>query len=325
MMSFIVLCVTVCLSAFLLVFLCGLTSAIALARILARLQWSKKTGPSPLLSLAIRILPLSLAFVTTLGLVLPSFLTLEPRRAVESPGAHLWVLSIAAAALICTLGFRFARLLIATSQLSRVWMDSGAEMDAGVNVPVYRLDIREPLVAMTGILRPRIFVSKQALEVLSPRELRAALDHEIPHVRRFDNLAQLVLSATRMPKWFASLRNFESGWMSSVEFRADESAIMIGTSALDLASALVKLARLRQMPARESLVGVCHLIPESSPSAVALRVQRLHCLVEKSELLPKRQNPAFWIANAVMVAVAYSVLLPSTLSAVQRMIEILVR
>src|SRR5262249_45927772 len=148
--------------------------------------------------------------------------------------------------------------LWATARVQKRWQaDSRTQLQiAGVDARVYCVENESPLVAVTGIFRPKIFVSRQGLNVLSPEELRAAIAHEMHHVRRFDNLKQLVLNVVGPLERLGGAQSFS--WTLASEVAADAGALDRGASALDLASALVKVAALRRGPLLSHQIAASH-------------------------------------------------------------------
>jgi Zn-dependent protease with chaperone function len=138
---------------------------------------------------------------------------------------------------------------------------------------------RFPVIAVVGIFRPRLFIAGHLFEELSAEELRAAVMHEHGHIAAHDNLKRASLRACRDVLMLLPLgRTLDDAWAEQTESAADEHAARTGGAnlALDLASALVKIARLvptagatPTMPAGAFLVG------EHSESGIARRVRRL--------------------------------------------------
>ena len=83
------------------------------------------------------------------------------------------------------------------------------------------------------------------LEILTPEEISAALAHENGHLAARDNLKRGLLQACRDALLIIpSGRLLDKAWSEASEEAADENAARQGNNvALDLASALVKIAR----------------------------------------------------------------------------------
>jgi Zn-dependent protease with chaperone function len=115
------------------------------------------------------------------------------------------------------------------------------------NVAAFRVEHALPIVAVVGLLRPRLFVASRLFDTLGEDEMTAALAHELGHVAARDNLKRTVMRACRdvLPVALFA-RTFERAWSVESESAADEFAARAGgtQSAISLASALVKIARL---------------------------------------------------------------------------------
>lgn len=95
-----------------------------------------------------------------------------------------------------------------------------------------------PLAFCCGYLRPRVYVSTGALDVLGTPELSALLSHEYHHARRRDPLRMLLVEAVRDAVFFVPvLRRCEERFGTLSELAADEHAITT-TGAGPLAGAL---------------------------------------------------------------------------------------
>src|SRR5262249_53516367 len=142
------------------------------------------------------------AVISTFGLVLPAFLMFEPRATEEGLELHLIILAFFGAAIVALTLIRGWQVLRATRCLEKEWLRRAERIfPHGLNVPVYRVENEKSLIAVTGIFRARIFVARGVAENLSCEELQAALAHEMAHAAAYDNLKQLLLKMTRLPRW----------------------------------------------------------------------------------------------------------------------------
>src|SRR6478752_4857384 len=150
----------------------------------------------------IRLLPLAIACVLTLGLALPAFLVFEPHSTKEGIGLQLAALAGLGGLVAARIMARGWRILRDTMRTQRAWLEHSQRMKIeGIDLPVFRLESGSALLAVAGIFRPRIFVSSEIIKSLTVPELRAALAHEIAHVSSLDNLKQFLLKITRPPRW----------------------------------------------------------------------------------------------------------------------------
>lgn len=244
-MNFLLLLATVGLISFAAVSAAGsLVSALGFA-LLARTAPGVPARRASLL-FALRVLPSAVALLVVFGLVVPSFVVLEPSPSGEAVGAGLLVPAAFGAAL---LGAGFARGLRswgATRRLVADWTRSSEPLCLpSIAVPARLIDHPFPVVCVAGILRPRLFVARQVLERFTSQELAAVTAHEAGHLAARDNLKALVMRAC--PDWLALFpagRRLERAWSRMAEEAADDHAADGTPRALDLADALLKVARL---------------------------------------------------------------------------------
>jgi len=324
MSLYLTLCVTVCLATLFAMMLVGILAGNLALGLLRRFEanWLLR---SPSLLFCIRMSPLLMGVVTTFAFVLPSFLLLEPKQTPETPEPHLWFLSGLAVMVLCAMAVRWIRLTDETYRKSREWLRTGCRIEIPtVSVPVYAIETPESLVAVIGIFCTRVFIGRRALAALTEDELQAAVAHELAHVRSLDNLKQLLLRITRLPRCFAHLGWVESAWSDSAEFAADRDALRQGGSPLDLASALVKVSRLKTCDGTSALAA-CHLIPAQHGSAVALRVRHLHAMLTAVPQCPRPPLGGLSLLAGAAGSAAYLVALPVALPLTHRAIEWLVR
>lgn len=105
--------------------------------------------------------------------------------------------------------------------------------------------VEEPgvLVALTGLGRTRILVSRDALRALDEAELDASLAHERGHIRRRHRPLLLAASLLAgMGRWLPGTRTAEREFRLSLERDADAFAVRETNDPLALASAICKAA-----------------------------------------------------------------------------------
>jgi hypothetical protein len=97
-----------------------------------------------------------------------------------------------------------------------------------------------------GLLRPRIYVSAELQQALTPAELRAVFRHELYHLVRRDPLRFATLRfASKTLFWLPLVGLLAEELMEDAEIMADDFAAARrgGSDPLDVASALVKIGR----------------------------------------------------------------------------------
>jgi Zn-dependent protease with chaperone function len=277
----------------------------------------------------LRAMPFFLAGLVTLGLALPAFLRFEPRASHEIMGPRLLALAVLGAFVLGAIAVRTLRIIRATHRAQKQWRIHSRRLQIeSVRVPVYCAGMPCPLFAVTGMFRPKIFVAQAVIEKLSPGELDAALAHELAHVSALDNLKQLILKATTLPRWLRLFANSDAIWLNNSEMAADECALASGVSAMDLSSALVKVGGLiRQVPAG-NLIAASHLLPITAQSGLETRVNHLRKLLESEDQVlgtrPKRRK--YWPVFSFFLLVAcYAICLNSALPWMHEILERLVR
>jgi hypothetical protein len=231
---------------------------------LRRLCRNSAPGSARLL-FAWRIFPMAGSAFITLAFGLPAFLRLESGAVDEDMGTLVFS--------ICTLlllAAGFFRVVTAQAGASRVvadWLEGSHAVDTGANVPALQAGPGLPPLLLYGISTSRVLVSETAAALLSPGELRVAVQHEIGHMRSRDNLKKLVLHAAPFP----GMASLERAWQEAAEFAADEAAVSSNDDAVDLAAALLKLSEL--VPVHDPPAFTTGLVDLTA--SVKLRVERL--------------------------------------------------
>lgn len=273
---------------------------------------------------SLRLLPFVTASCAVAGLCVPSYLWFEPRSGTEPLGVVCASAAVLGMLSWILAGGRAFTALTRTMAFGRNCRKSGNDVHFGEPaIPALILDSRAPLLALFGILRPRLFLSRQVLEALQPEELSAALRHEDAHRSSRDNLKRLVLllvpEMLPFARCFASL---EQNWVKFAEWAADDQASGGDSqSALWLASALLQVARMG--PAKQ---------PELAASLTACgcgleaRVERL---LRKTTAQQEVRKPSRVVRHRELLLVGACtvgiILLPGAMACVHGLLERLVR
>jgi hypothetical protein len=227
--------------------------------------------------------------------------------------------------------FRGFAALRATSRLTKDWLAHGEPIcTRGLDVATYCVEHSFPIIAIVGIFRPRLFISRRVLSVLTNEELAAAIAHESGHLIARDNLKRGLLRACRDALLIIpSGRSLDRAWAEAAETAADEYAAQAGpSSSLDLAAALVKIARMIPEGARPTMPAGVFLVEDCG--GVMERVRRLLRLSEANQ--PERNDPGSkllsWTFASLMVAVLVTLgtndrVLLAAHSAIERVIYLL--
>jgi Zn-dependent protease with chaperone function len=282
----------VCLTLSALLALNALASlgAEALWRVIRRAtcSWFARTRAQIIFSL--RVFPLAGALIGVAALILPSYLTYEPW-----PIDEVVTTKIAALTLISTLGIGLAtrRGLASwrvTQRLAANWMRNAEVVSLAESpIPVYRIRHPFPVVAVVGVSRPRFFIASQIFDSLSHDEITAVVRHEAGHLAMRDNLKRVLMRICRDVLMIAPCgRSLDRDWGEAAEAAADEHAARAGAEvALDLASALIKIARLIPEGVKPTMPVGAFLIDDEDDEVV-WRVRRLTRLAEMSEAIKVR-------------------------------------
>lgn len=230
----------------------GLALADALLLVLtpALLRRVGDLGPArrPALIAAARFAPLVAALSLVGLLFLPAWLRHEPVNSGETVS-----LPLLAAALLSVLPLlaglrRGIRMFLRTRDRLRFWrLQSESPSIALAPFEVVEVKSGDLSLCVGGYLRPTIYASTDVVRSLEPEEWRAALAHEVSHATSRDPLRRLGMQAC--PD-FLQLLGLDKPWPAAFaracEFAADARASEGRPEvALDLASALVKVARLQ--------------------------------------------------------------------------------
>ena len=221
----------------------------------------------------LRLLPAASAVLAGLAAT-AAFVVFESRK-LESVSWTMIAFAWCGAFLVALSGWRWYRLAAATRRTTRAWFADAEQITlAGINAPVFVADTAFPIVAVIGMLRPRLIIARSVLAACTADELRAVLAHEQGHVNRRDNLRRLALTAT--PDVLALLpisgRVF-TAWHDAAEEAADDDADRVHIDGrLHLASALVKVARIAERTTMPPMLPAAALYTGNN---LEVRVRRL--------------------------------------------------
>jgi Zn-dependent protease with chaperone function len=313
-------CVGVSLAVFILLYV-PLSLAVSRGWNLIRRWFRPRSARSSAdLLFILRVLPLALSSLVTLGFTLPSFLLLEPRSTNEAIGSAPLALGFCCLILI---GVGLARAWMAQLRASQAlvkWLDGSMLMESQVTesgeaVPIFRTGNDAPTLTVAGVCAPKVLVSDAAVAMLNPAELRTALRHEMAHALRYDNLKKLVFRFSVFP----AMAGLEHAWSEETEMAADDAAVSSFPDALDLAAALIKVSRLGAIQSSGELtMALLH-----SSTALRARVQRL--VAWKKERKPQTHRSWLYVLPAAAAVVVVVATYGSVLNQMHAVTEWLVR
>ncbi len=266
---------------------------------------------------ALRMLPLLGAAVITGAVAVPSFILLEPRATDEPLFGPPLLLGLCGAGLMI---FGVRNVAQATGRAWRAiseWTRDARLLDSGAPVPVLQILRTVPAMTVAGILHPKVLLSAAVEFLLTTGELRAAMNHELAHVRRRDNLRKLVLRFVAFP----GMQGLEDAWLEATEMAADDAAVANLSEALDLAAALIKLSRLGVADSVVLATGLVH----SPAASVNARVERLIAWNEARVRSSSFHEVWYGAGAALMIVTTFAVTYSRLLTDVHVATEWLVR
>jgi beta-lactamase regulating signal transducer with metallopeptidase domain len=176
-----------------------------------------------------------------------TFVQHEPRATTETAGLVLLLLAASGSVLVGAAVLRIVHGAHGTYKRHRLVERYGQRIDVPeCPLPAWQIDTSFPVVAVSGVVRPRLILSAGILDECTAEELAVIARHEAAHARHRDNLVRACLLA--VPDLF-SLSDRGSAisrhWHRSVEEAADEEAVRSDPrAAVTLAGALLRVARM---------------------------------------------------------------------------------
>src|SRR5258708_28949763 len=251
---------------------------------------------------ALRVGPTALSLFSVTLFLVPSYLGYEPYKTSEIVSKNL-----AALAILSTLGvtlalWRALRSWFATRALLQEWLAGAVPIElGGASIPTFRISNSFPIIAVVGIFRPRLFIAARVLATLSGEELKAAIAHEGGHLAGHDNFKRALLRAGRDALMIVPCgRILDRAWAEAAECAADEYAAKRSPEiALNLASALVKIAKMVPVGARATIPLAAFLVGVEETRGVKARVRRLLEIASNGHL---RRSTNSILMQAVPVA-----------------------
>lgn len=221
-------------------------AATALVAFLASRLTKRAFAAAPNVWLALRLAPAALSLAFVAFVFLPSYWQYEPREFVEGFDVSLSVLAAVAVAVLAAAGARGVSAWRSAQRRTDRWMRAGQPIAlVNTSMPAFAIDTNAPMMALVGVLRPRLMITRPVLETLTEEELNAAVQHELGHWRAMDNLKRLAMrAAPDLLFGTGAARALERRWVAASEQVADRGAGSSEHVRCALASALVKVARI---------------------------------------------------------------------------------
>jgi hypothetical protein len=246
------------------------------------------------LAVSARLLP----WIIACGVLLPAYMRGEENRSGERVG--LFCIAAAAGLLAATVlcASRACAAWLWTQRCRSLCNEAGARPNG---LPLLIHPSERPLLAVAGLFRPRIMVSRCMLDSrrFSPASMEIAFGHESAHAASHDNLKLLLLSMLPgLPLGTRTRPSAAQLWRLAAEMAADEAGSRGRRDrSILLAELLVKLARERSHPTPQ---GSFALLSRSED--LRLRVDRL--LQERplgQEQRKRKLLPSLALAAGLMI------------------------
>lgn len=275
--------------------------------------------------LGLRLLPLWLSLMVVGWMLVPSFLWLEtPGVRERVDWLFIWFAVLGAALALWGLGAA-SRALWRSHLYSRRCRVGAARLP--MDPAVWVVPDTAPRLALAGVFRPRLLVSRAVLERLSPAQLRAALRHEHAHRNAHDNFKRLLLLAAPALIARGAQQRMEATWRRLTEWCADDRSVAspdaadpnLAERSLSLATALVEVARMHGGAPLACGLAVSSL--SGNDRDLATRVERLL----SGRLPAERRSSSRWAAVGGLLLLTWCMLQPTTLTAAHLVCEHLLR
>jgi len=257
----------------------------------------------------LRVMPIVVSFALILAFILPAFLLYEPLHSGETVGLKLSIVIGLTTFGIAAALFRMFGSWWRTRRLISEWSrNSVPVMMRWASMPVFKLRHPFPVFAIVGIVRPRLFIAEQVLDALEADEIAAVIGHEFGHIAARDNLKRLAMKLCGDILIVPLGRSLDTNWSEVSERAADEYAVGLGSrsTALNLASALIKIARILPDKPLPAMPAVSYML--QTGDSLALRIRRLLALAEQESFTTNRSGrflmPVVALIAFVMIILA---------------------
>ncbi len=291
------------------------------------LRMAERLKPSSAARLlfAVRLLPLTLTLLAVLAFCIPSYLWLEPEATGEKVGLVCFLMAVLGVAIWALAIVRVVTAVRGTARYLHRCERHGEQISVpGESAPALLLKDKSPVLAVAGVVHPRLVISRRVMRELTAEQIDAALSHERAHRSSGDNLKRfLMLLAPDVLPFMRGFVTLERSWARAIEWAADAQASAGDPNrALSLADALVKVARMGNKP-QLSYLSSSLMADDHDLSERVDRLLRPQPLPEKpaKELIPLVSAAAGLMATAFLIVTLW----PASLNMVHGALEQLVR
>ena len=309
-----------CASFFMIHLALAMTARLGAGTAIRIAEHLKPSSAARLLFL-VRMAPMVLALFAVLAFCVPSYLWLEPVATGEKVGLFCVLTAALGFTVWASALLRVVGAVRGTNRYLHECARHGRRITVpGDKSPALLLAAKMPVIAVAGVFRPQLVISRQVMRGLSPEQREAALRHERAHCTSGDNLKRffILLAPDALPFW-GTFGVMERAWSRFTEWAADDQASEGDPErALSLASALVRVAKMGSKPRIGYLS--CSLV--GGAQELSERVDRLLRPQPKPEK-PVRELIALFTGAGALTASALGIVLiwPGSLSAVHQALE----
>jgi beta-lactamase regulating signal transducer with metallopeptidase domain len=284
-----------------------------------------KPSSAARLLFVVRMLPLTLTLFAVLAFCIPSYLWLEPEATGEKIGLVCFLTAVLGAAIWAVAIVRVVHAVRGTARYLHRCERHGKQISMpGETAPALLLKDKSPVLAVAGVVHPRLVISRRVMRGLTAEQIDAALRHERAHRAAGDNLKRfLILLAPDVLPFLRGFVTLERRWAKAIEWAADDQASAGDPRrALSLADALVRVARMGNKP-QLSYLSSSLMADDHDLSDRVDRLLRPQPLPEKpaKELIALVSGAAGLMASALAIVVLW----PGSLNMVHQALEHLVR
>ena len=295
------------------------------AGVAMRIAERLKPGRAARLLFAVRMLPFTLTLFAVLAFCIPSYLWLEPEAAGERVGFVCFLAAVLGGAIWTLAIVRVVHAVRSTERYLHRCERHGKPIEMpGETAPALLLKDKSPVLAVAGVVHPRLVISRRVMRGLTAEQIDAALRHERAHRASGDNLKRFfMLLAPDVLPFMRGFATLEQRWAKAIEWTADDQASAGDPRrALSLADALVKVARMGNKP-QLSYLSSSLMADDDNLSERVDRLLRPQPIPDKpaKELIPLVSGAGALMAASLMIVVLW----PASLSMVHRALEQLVR
>jgi len=271
------------------------------------------------------MLPFTLTLFAVLAFCIPSYLWLEPEAAGERVGFVCFLAAVLGGAIWTLAIVRVVHAVRSTARYLHRCERHGKPIEMpGETAPALLLKDKSPVLAVAGVVHPRLVISRRVMRGLTAEQIDAALRHERAHRASGDNLKRFfMLLAPDVLPFMRGFATLEQRWAKAIEWAADDQASAGDPRrALSLADALVKVARMGNKP-QLSYLSSSLMADDDNLSERVDRLLRPQPIPDKpaKELIPLVSGAGALMAASLMIVVLW----PASLSMVHRALEQLVR